>query len=284
MTTFESIVPDEGSKTANSTGRAQPGPDPIIAIRDVDVVFETPDGGQHPAVSGATIDIEPGRFVCLVGPSGCGKSTLLNTIAGRLRPSKGMVLYDGEPVRRLNRRVGYITQDDNLLPWRTVAKNVSVALEVRKVPKAERAERVAAILERVGLTAFAHHYPSQLSGGMRKRAALARTLVYDPETLLMDEPFGAVDAQLRASLQEELLAIWSRRETTVVFVTHDLEEALVLADTIYVFATNPGRVIHREDVEWARPRNLVDLRTEPEFAAKWHRLWELLRRETGGAE
>ena len=251
----------------------------IVEMRDVDVVFAAPSGARHLAVAEASLTIEEGKFVCLVGPSGCGKSTLLNAIAGRLFPTRGEVLYDGEPVRRLNQRVGYITQDDNLLPWRTVAKNVGTALELRKVPKAERNERVAAVLERVGLTRFANHYPQQLSGGMRKRAALARTFVYDPETLLMDEPFGAVDAQLRSSLQAELLAIWARRQRTVVFVTHDLEEALLLADTIYVFATNPGRIVHREDIGWERPRNLIELRTQPAFAEKWMELWDLLRHE-----
>jgi NitT/TauT family transport system ATP-binding protein len=260
---------------------------PIIEIDRLDVVFQAPGGAHHLAVQDASLRVDAGSFVCLVGPSGCGKSTLLNAIAGRIKPSRGSVLYDGAPVSGLNRRTGYITQEDNLLPWRTVARNVGIALELRGTPKAERTERIDAILEKVGLTGFANHYPSQLSGGMRKRAALARTLVYEPETLLMDEPFGAVDAQLRATLQQELLRIWSRQDTrtTVVFVTHDLEEALLLADAIYVFATNPGRVIHREDIGWPRPRDLVDLRTEPAFGEKWHQLWELLRRgsDDGGS-
>jgi NitT/TauT family transport system ATP-binding protein len=188
------------------------------------------------------------------------------------------VLYRGRDITSVNTSVGYITQSDALLPWATLAKNVEVALTIRHLgTPAERKERVRGILDRVGLSGFGDYYPAQLSGGMRKRTTLARTLVYDPETILMDEPFGALDAQMRMTLQSDLLNLWgSERTKTILFVTHDLEEALLLGDEIVVLGANPGRVISRIQVSLARPRSLLKLRTDPEFGRLWADLWELI--------
>jgi len=257
-----------------------------IVVDNVSVRFSggSKPGAVHTAVQSVSLTIRAGEFVCFVGPSGCGKSTLLNTIAGRIQPSEGAVIFDGRAVERINTAVGYMTQEDNLLPWRTLGRNVAIPLEIRGVGKREREERVAEVLEKVGLRKFADLYPEQLSGGMRKRAALARTLVYRPGTLLLDEPFGAVDAFLRASLQEQLQELWTRDRKTVVFVTHDLEEALLLADTVHVFGINPGRLIHSESIDLDRPRNLINLRVEPRFAAMWRRLWDVLHVELASVE
>jgi NitT/TauT family transport system ATP-binding protein len=246
---------------------------PVIAIEHLSKWYGS-DGQVFQALSDVNLEIHNGRFVSLVGPSGCGKSTLLNIIAGLLKPSEGRILYDGQDVKGPNTEAGYITQRDHLLPWRTVEKNIALALEIRHVPTLERTRRVDEILNRVGLSNFAQYYPAQLSGGMRKRASLAQTLVYGPHTLLMDEPFGAVDAFLRMSLHEMLLEIWERDRTTVVFVTHDLEEAILLSDEVVVMGTSPGRILLAEKVDFARPRNLLDLRSTPEFGHVWRRLWD----------
>jgi NitT/TauT family transport system ATP-binding protein len=240
--------------TAHSDNR------PFLAVRDVE------------------LDVPQGRFVCLIGPSGSGKSTLLNMAAGLFLPTKGTVYHDGTPVRAVNTRVGYITQQDNLLPWRTLEANVAVGLEIRRTSRAERRRRVAETIELVGLQGFEKHYPAQLSGGMRKRATLARTLIYSPDTLLMDEPFGALDAMLKNTLQLELLRLWEQDRKTVLFVTHDLDEAILLADEIVVFGTDPGRIIHVETVDFERPRTLTDIRRTQEFTAVWERLWALIEK------
>jgi NitT/TauT family transport system ATP-binding protein len=199
--------------------------------------------------------------------------------AGLIAPSSGTLAYDGRQISGPNFAVGYMAQQDNLLPWRTLAKNVGLPLELRGVNKKERAERVDRALRQVGLSNKDHYYPSQLSGGMRKRAALARTLVYDPQTLLLDEPFGAIDAQLKMALHSQLLQVCEERKTTVVFVTHDLEEALLMGDRIVVFSTNPGRIVHTETVPFSRPRNIFELRASPDFWALWKQLWTHLGSE-----
>jgi NitT/TauT family transport system ATP-binding protein len=232
--------------------------------------------GSFVAVTDIDLQIRTGEFVCIIGPSGCGKSTLLNMAAGLLTPSEGEVSYSGKRVREINTDVGYVTQKDSLLPWRTVERNVALPLELHKVRKAERRRRVSEMLRRVGLEKFADHYPSQLSGGMRQRAMLAQTWVYEPHTLLMDEPFGALDALLRTQLQEDLLEMWERDRKTILFVTHDLEEAILMADRVVVFGAAPGRILHVESVDFDRPRNLMELRSTPEFVDMWKRLWHLL--------
>ncbi len=229
------------------------------------------------------IDLAVGdhEFVALVGPSGCGKSTILNLVAGLLAPSEGRVWYDGAPVVGLNRNVGYMTQKDTLLPWRSAADNVRIALELkcRGVARAEANARVAQIIELVGLTGFERHYPAELSGGMRKRVALARTLIYEPKTLLMDEPFGALDAQLKLLMLAQLQELTRLRRMTVVFVTHDLGEAITLADRVVVFSARPGRIRMIREVDLPRPRDVFRIRFTEAFARLHEELWDELKDE-----
>ncbi len=226
-----------------------------------------------------------GSFTALVGPSGCGKSTVLNMVAGLLKPTEGTVSFEGRPVDGPNTRVGYMTQKDTLLPWRTVADNVGIAYELRcrRDARAEKATRVAEILEKVGLKGFEQHYPAELSGGMRKRAALARMLIYRPTTLLLDEPFGALDAQLRLIMQKELLDLVASTGMSVVLVTHDLEEAVSLANRVVVFSSRPGRIRAVRDIPIARPRDPATLRFTDEFRDHCAALWEELRDEVARA-
>jgi len=249
---------------------------PEFSYRGVTRRFRSESDEEFVALKEVDLDIPSGSFVCFIGPSGCGKTTLLNMSAGLLPASGGSITYRGEKLKGVNTNVGFITQHDNLLPWRTVEKNIGIALEIQKVPRAERRRRVAEVIELVGLSGFAKRFPSQLSGGMQKRASLARGLVYDPSTLLMDEPFGALAAQLRLNMQNELLRIWERDRKTIIFVTHDLDEAILLADKIVVFGTRPGRVVHVEDVPLARPRDLAELRLDPHYGEIWERLYKLL--------
>ena len=235
----------------------------------------------HQAVFGIDLDIRVGEFVTLVGPSGCGKSTLLNMVAGMFSPTTGQVLYKGDPVTDLNRRVGYMTQQDYLLPWRSVADNVGLPLEIKGMPAHARAERIEELIALVGLKGFEKHYPAQVSGGMRKRCALARLLAQDPETLLMDEPFGALDAQLRLALQGELLDICRKLGKTVVFVTHDLDEAVGLADRCAVFHGRPGTIIEVLDIDLPRERDLIQMRFAPRYIELTRRLWHLMAPDLG---
>ena len=235
------------------------------------------------------LDLEVARkeFVALVGPSGCGKSTVLNLVAGLLDPSSGSVTYNGQPITGPNQRVGYMTQKDTLLPWRSVADNIAISLELRcrAVSRRERGNRVAQIVDLVGLAGFEKHYPSELSGGMRKRAALARMLIYEPETLLLDEPFGALDAQLKIIMHQELLRLIKLREMTTIFVTHDLGEAITLSDRVVIFTGRPGRIKAIRDVPLARPRDVVRAHFNPDFANLYEGLWQELKDEvTTGTE
>ena len=251
-----------------------------IGLDKVSVDFAT-RGKTVRAVDGVSLEVSDKQFLALVGPSGCGKSTILNMVAGLLDPSEGTVDYDGAPVTGPNTRVGYMTQKDTLLPWRTVADNIGIAFELRcrKAGAAERRERIADIIDLVGLKGFERHFPAELSGGMRKRAALARMLIYEPETLLLDEPFGALDAQLRLLMQQELLRLVDRRQMTVILVTHDLEEAVLMADRVVVFTSRPGRIRTARDIPFERPRNAMDLRFRPEFSAIHEELWNELKEE-----
>lgn len=229
------------------------------------------------AVGGVDFTVGVGEFVALIGPSGCGKSTLLNVVAGLRAPSMGRVVRDGSAVSGIQRRIGYVTQKDNLLPWRNTRSNVGIALELRGTPSRERETVVAEYMTLVGLTGFEEHYPNELSGGMRKRASLARTLVAQPDLLLMDEPFGAVDAQLKLVLQDELLRIWERHRRTVLFVTHDLQEAVALADRVVVLSSRPARVKKIMAIDIPRPRDLDRVRFTPRFGELSEILWQTLR-------
>jgi len=231
------------------------------------------------AIDSLSLEIESGEFIALVGPSGCGKSTLLNMIAGILDCTAGRIVQDGQEVRGVNTRVGYMTQADSLLPWRSAEANVWLPLEIRHVSRQQRAERAKALLEMVNLSGFGKHFPNELSGGMRKRVALAQVLAYDPGTLLMDEPFGALDAQLKLVMQDELMKLWERTRKTVVFVTHDLAEAITLADRVVVFTGRPGRIKLIEKITLPRPRDVFRVRFQPGFQEVFERLWQALEGE-----
>ena len=249
--------------------------EPLIEYRDVARRFLS-RAGAVTACEHVDLTVRRGEFLTIVGPSGCGKSTLLNMAAGLLRPSAGAVFYRGVAVPDPNTDVGYMTQRDTLLPWRTTEDNVALALELRGVPRAERMRRAHDWLARVGLSGFERSYPAQLSGGMRRRACLARTLAYEPETILMDEPFGALDAQLRLVMHDELLKLWAATGKTIVFVTHDLSEAITLADRVAVFSPRPGRIRAIEPVALPRPRDVFRIRFDPAFGALHDRLWSYL--------
>jgi NitT/TauT family transport system ATP-binding protein len=233
------------------------------------------------ALQPTDLEIREREFVALVGPSGCGKSTILNLVSGLLPPTEGKVLYDGREVVGTNRRVGYMTQKDTLLPWRTAADNIRVALELkcRATPRAEADAKVKQLVELVSLKGFERHFPAELSGGMRKRVALARTLIYEPETLLMDEPFGALDAQLKLIMLDQLQALTQQRKMTVIFVTHDLGEAISLADRVVIFSARPGRIRTIRDVPLPRPRDVFKVRFTDAFARFHEELWDVLKDE-----
>jgi NitT/TauT family transport system ATP-binding protein len=231
----------------------------VVALRNLS--FEVPDG----------------RFIAVVGPSGCGKSTLLNLAAGLSAPSAGEVLYDGKKVAGINTTVGYITQRDNLLEWSNVYDNIVIGLRIRKVPRHRERELAEHYLKLMGLTDFAKHYPMELSGGMRKRAALARTLIYSPDMVMMDEPFSALDAHVKMMMHDELLRIWDLEKKTILFITHDLTEAITLSDRIVVLSARPGTVKAQIDINLPRPRDPFLLQTTPEFIEIYRHIWDLLR-------
>ncbi|HEX2049521.1 MAG TPA: ABC transporter ATP-binding protein [Actinomycetota bacterium] len=236
--------------------------------------------GSYTAVDDVTFDVPQGSFTTVVGPSGCGKSTLLNMTAGLTPCSAGSIEVFSEPLSGINRRAAYIFQQDALLPWKTVAGNVRLGLSLRGVDADEVRERSDEWLRRVGLSEFADCYPFQLSGGMRKRAAIAQSWIVDPDIMLMDEPFGALDVQTRRLMQAELLRVWSAARKTVVFVTHDLEEAIALADEVVVMSAGPAStVVGRYPVRLSRPRDLLDIRTDPGFVELYGSIWATLRDE-----
>jgi NitT/TauT family transport system ATP-binding protein len=248
---------------------------PILSFQNVSRTFEV-GGNAFVAVQDINLDVQPGEFVAIVGPSGCGKSTLLNMTAGILKPSSGTVKYAGDPVNGLNQRVGYMTQNDHLLPWRDVRANVGLPLEIRGEPRRKVDETVDRLIALVGLRGFEKSYPSGLSGGMRKRTALARLLAYDPDTLLMDEPFAALDAQLRLKMQTELRRLSRQLGKTVLFVTHDLDEAVALADHCAVFTARPGTIQEIVRVPLDPDRDISKLRHDPVYTEMTAKLWDTI--------
>jgi len=233
------------------------------------------------AVRDVTFDVRRGEFVALLGPSGSGKSTVLNMIASLIRPTGGEILIDGKRVvaGKATPNVGYVFQRDTLFPWRTVGDNIGYGLELSGVPVSERKERIAECVAQAGLKGFENAYPSALSGGMRQRAALMRTLIVEPQILLMDEPFGALDTHTKIDMHEVLLRIWEREQQTVLFVTHDLGEALTLADRIILFSARPGRIKDMFEVDFARPRDPVKVRETPQYAELFQHIWHSLGEE-----
>jgi NitT/TauT family transport system ATP-binding protein len=264
-------VGSEGAGDHEVTDTATDSGTPRVRVDDVGKQF---DGAQGPvqALSGVSFDVSPGEFVCLVGPSGCGKTTLFRIIAGLEAATTGEVRFDGTPVDGPGPDLGLVFQEYHLFPWRTVAGNVGFGPEQAGVPADDRERRVRELLDLVGLSGAAESYPRDLSGGMKQRVALARALALDPGLLLMDEPFGAVDAQTKKMLQDELLDIWRETGKTVLFVTHDVEEAVKLADRIVVMAKEPGRVREVVDVALPRPRT----RTDEAFAEYYERVLGLI--------
>ncbi|GAA1367081.1 ABC transporter ATP-binding protein [Arthrobacter rhombi] len=257
--------------------------------------FTTPHGGTYQAVADIDLKVEPGRFVSIVGPTGSGKSTILHMAAGLLEPSTGTAASFGAPVRGVNRRASYMFQQDALLPWKTVIDNVSLGLTMAGVSKTEANERARGWLEKVGLKNFADRYPHQLSGGMRKRTSLAQAWIVDPDILLMDEPFSALDVQTRQIMENELLALWQESGKAVVFITHDLDEAIALSDEVVILGAGPGStVVGRYDITIPRPRDLLEIRDDPQFVELHREIWGRLKievsrtyqstvREEGGA-
>lgn len=231
------------------------------------------------AIKDISIDIERGEFITMVGPSGCGKSTILNIVSGLMRPTQGAVEVEGVPVQGVTRDVGYVTQQHNLMPWRTLLDNVAFPLEIAGVPKSERYDRASRLLKMVGLTGFEKSYPHELSGGMRQRGNIVRTLIYSPKVMLMDEPFGPLDAQTRVILQDQLLEIWSHTGVTVIFITHDLHEAIGLGDRVVLLSARPGTIVRIDKVPLARPRDIFRMHDSGEFRDLYDSIWAELERQ-----
>ena len=241
--------------------------------------FATSGGSPFTAVEDITFAVGRGAFVSLVGPSECGKSTVLGMVSGLLPPSEGEVRVDGEPVVGINPRLGYLFQRDALLPWKTALDNVVLPLLFRKVPRPEALRRAEAWVHRVGLAGFTTYHPHQLSGGMRKRVSLARTMVYEPEIILMDEPFAALDVQTRNPMENELLEIWAQTGKTILFITHDLEEAIALSDQVIVLTPSPGRIKATYEILLGRPRQVTEARFHPAFGRLYETIWQDLKDE-----
>ncbi|WP_273500824.1 ABC transporter ATP-binding protein [Paracoccus sphaerophysae] len=251
-----------------------------VRLSGVTIAFPTARGGVFRAVEDADLSVAPGEFVAIVGPTGCGKSTLLNAAAGLLRPAAGSVTIAGQPLTTLNAAAGYLFQGDGLLPWKTARQNVALGLELRGTPRAAATAEAERWLGRVGLAGFGDRWPHQLSGGQRKRVALAQVLIRDPRILLMDEPFGPLDAQTRLIMGDLLLDLWSADRKAVLFVTHDLEEAIALADRVVIMSTGPSaRIIGDFPITLDRPREIGDVKLTPAFQALHREIWGVLREQ-----
>lgn len=251
-----------------------------VALCGVSISFVLAKGGTYGAVAPTDLTVAPGEFVAIVGPTGCGKTTLLNVAAGLILPSTGTAAIFGRPLSGLNGEAGYLFQQDALMPWKTALDNVAVALEPQGVSRREALDRARLWLDRVGLSAFADRYPHMLSGGQKKRVALAQILIRDPRILLMDEPFGPLDAQTRQIMGNLLLDLWAQDKKAVMFITHDLEEAIALADRVVVMSAGPAAVIVGDyAVPLERPRDIAEIRTEPRFHEIHKAIWATLRGE-----
>jgi NitT/TauT family transport system ATP-binding protein len=251
-----------------------------VELSGVTVAFRLADGGSYTAVGGASLTVADGEFVAIVGPTGCGKSTLLNVAAGLLAPAAGAARKFGAPMSGLNRDAGYLFQADALFPWKTALDNVAIGLETAGIARVSARARASAWLERVGLAAFGGRYPHMLSGGQRKRVGLAQVLIRDPKILLMDEPFGPLDAQTRQIMGNLLLDLWSADRKAVLFVTHDLDEAIALSDRVVIMSAGPAaRIIGDWKVPLGRPRDIAEVKAEPAFQALHRDIWHVLKDE-----
>jgi NitT/TauT family transport system ATP-binding protein len=252
---------------------------PAIVFKDVSLRFISNDGNATVALRNFNMSVARGEFVAIVGPTGCGKSTTLNMITGLLKPTVGEVQVMGKPVQGIDPRIGFVFQADAVFPWRSVSKNIAAGPLFRGMASKEAYALADEWLHRVGLGKFGDHYPHQLSGGMRKRVALAQTFINNPEILLMDEPFSALDMQTRTLMQDELLKLWSGTGGSVVFVTHDLEEAIALADRVFVLSARPGTLKQVYQIDLPRPRITSEVRYDPAFIELSKRIWDDLRQE-----
>jgi len=250
----------------------------FIKARDVSLVFKSKDRQPVTALSNFSLDIAHGEFVSIVGPSGCGKSSFLNILLGLIRPGNGEIHLNGTRITGPGQERAMVFQEFGLLPWRTVTANVELGLELKGIAPTPRAERANELIKLVGLTGFESHYPHELSGGMKQRVGLARALATEPEVLLMDEPFAALDAQTRDLMQMELLQIWERTKKTVLFVTHSIEEAAYLSDRVIVMTARPGRTKDILKIDLPRPRD-YEMRLTPEFNDLKLHIWEVLKEE-----
>jgi NitT/TauT family transport system ATP-binding protein len=259
--------------------RGHPCRTDAIRLRNLTVRFGAGAAGSDLAVECVSFSLVPGEFVSLIGPSGCGKTTILNLLAGlHSEKADGDVRILGRPPAPGNPDIAYMLARDSLLPWRTALGNASYGMEIRGVPPAEREQRAMALLKRVGLADFANKYPKALSHGMRQRCALARTFALESAVFLMDEPFGALDAQTKLQLEDVLMDLWSTYQRTVVFVTHDLAEAVALSDRVIVMSARPGRIVADVPIQLPRPRHVRELQTDQKFHELYARLWSLLER------
>jgi len=253
-----------------------------LEFLDVSCVFKAAEEGaqNYTAVADSTLRIKAGEFVSVVGPTGCGKSTLLNMAAGLLSPSSGEVLVFGQPLKGINTRAGYMFQSDALMPWRSALHNVMLGLQYRGMPDDEARDQAQVWLQRVGLGDFGDRYPHQLSGGMRKRTALAQVLALDPDIILMDEPFSALDIQTRQLMEDEVLELWAAKKKAVLFITHDLDEAIAMSDRVVVLSAGPATHPMGEfDIDLVRPRHVAEVRTQPRFIELHTQIWGVLRDE-----
>ena len=261
-----------GAETGRAGGRA-------VDLADITIAFSVAQG-TYTAVERASLSVDAGEFVAIVGPTGCGKSTLLNVAAGLIAPAAGRVSVFDKPLDRVNRDAGYLFQSDALFPWKTALDNVAIGLDIAGVERGEARTRAQALLHRVGLAGFANRYPHMLSGGQRKRVGLAQVLIRDPKILLMDEPFGPLDAQTRQIMGNLLLDLWSADRKAVLFVTHDLEEAIALADRVVIMSAGPGsRIIGDWRVPLSRPRDIFEIRLSAEFHDLHREIWHALKVE-----
>ena len=251
---------------------------PVLQFENISKFFVS-HGSKNLVLMEVNLDVHRNEFVCIVGPSGCGKSTLLNIASGLMKPSDGEVRFENQKLSGVNPKIGYITQHDNLMPWRSLIDNVVLFAELHGIPRKQRYAAAMPLIERVGLAGYEHHYPHELSGGMKQRANIIRTLIYEPEVILMDEPFGPLDAITRLKLQALLLDLWEESKKTVLFITHDLQEAIVLADKIVVMGVHPGRILGVYENSIPRPRNILDIQDTQEFRLLHRELWRLLMDE-----
>lgn len=255
----------------------------IVRFEDVGKDFSK-DGVALPILEHIDVSVPAGSFTTFIGPSGCGKTTLLRLLAGLTRPTSGRVLYKSRPVSGVNRDIGFVTQDSNLFPWLTLTENVEFPLVVRGVAREERRERALSWIGRVGLQGYETHYPHELSGGMQKRASIIRALIYEPDVVLMDEPFGPLDAQTRMILQNDLLTLWQENRMTVLFITHDLTEAIALSDTVFLLSKGPARIKEVFPIGLKRPRNIFEIHEETGFKEIYHAIWAHFRADVLAGE